>query len=48
MLDVFATLGQRVRFSTSEGFNHLLSRLGSSAYLVFEVASISRWRPMQR
>jgi hypothetical protein len=33
MLDVFATLGQRLRVSASEVFNHLLSGPGSSAYL---------------
>jgi hypothetical protein len=33
MLDAFATLGQRVRVSASEVFNHLLSGPGSSAYL---------------
>jgi hypothetical protein len=33
MLDVFETLGQHVRVSASDVFNHLLGGLGSSAYL---------------
>jgi hypothetical protein len=33
MLDVFETLGQHVRASASEVFNHLLGELVSSAYL---------------
>ena len=33
LLEVFETLGQHVRVSASEVFNHLLSGLGSSAYL---------------
>lgn len=42
MLDVFATLGQHLRVSASEVFNHLLSGLGSLAYLVFELGRQGR------